>query len=175
MLSLLTRDISEPTHTMPATIHALLPQEHTGWVLGPELGEPGKPLTCAIVGVSCYPGEQVTFWIRGGPSGWLYSYVPAHYLALTLSGALARHGTPGRAMLVPAASKGFTVDTPIQSEVRIDGEEYKALAMIDFLNCNELFWVLARARDGVIVVSTHRYFDAAPPPGGLRKMRQTWI
>ena len=163
---------------MVAKIHAPLPTEFLGWVMGPEFGL-GNARTCAIIGVSAYPGEQLTFWIRGGPGGWLYSYVPAHYLALMCGGIADGRpdfftGAECKKVLCPADHRGFVVDVPIQSEVKIAGKEYRALATVDFLNSNEVLWVLTRAADGAILVSSHRYFDAELPEGGLRKMRATW-
>lgn len=172
---------------MKAHIHSRFPggAEHSAWVQGPEFGDGGL-VACTVIGISCYPGEQVTFWIRGSVGKWLYAYVPAHYLALhptaTTTGAemLAAGGIrpeppiTGHTPLVPRASSGYVVDTPIVDMVKVAGFEYQALATIDFMEQNELLWVLARKGSGAMLVSTHRKFDAAPLDGGLRKMRQTW-
>lgn len=155
---------------MKAHIHAKLPEEQIGWVHGPEFGD-GAPQSCAIIGISCYPGCQLTFWIRG-VGRWLYCDVPAHYLGLQLAGAGRQ--PESRQVRVPAKSTGFVVDGPLDAEAPIGGVKHVEIAMVDFLEQNELLWVLARPSDGAIIVSSHRYFDAARPEGGLRKMRQTW-
>ena len=42
---------------------------------------PDGPHDVNIIGISSYTNEQLTFIIQG-KSGWIYTYVPAHYLTL---------------------------------------------------------------------------------------------
>lgn len=152
------------------SVHAPLPGPVNTRVTSPHIGE-GKPLPVELVGVSCYPGEQVTFWVRG-EGLWLYSYVPLEWLFCSND----------RRQPWPVCPKhtGFTIDLPPVSGMTYGGVACTPLAVIDFLDNNELLWIVTQPGDqnGVkttaVAVLPHRAFDHVPPAGGLRKCRETW-
>lgn len=148
---------------MRHNVHAVLPSPFSTTVKAPEIGT-GESLCVDVFAVSCYPGEQVTFWLRG-KGDWLYCYAPAHWLG---AGAATR-----RPPICPQHT-GFTIDQPVLETIQVGGEKATALAVVDFLDSNELLWVL-RFAGGRVEVMSHRYFDATPPEGGLRKLRATWV
>lgn len=140
-------------------VHAPLPKPFSATITAPEIGK-GLPLPVTVLGVSCYPGCLVTFWVRG-EGGWLYCDVPPHWLG----GGKAKHACP-------KLHTGFTVDVPMVPEITYNELTWSVVALLDFMDANELFWVLRR--NGEVEVKPHRCFDATPPEGGLRKLRASW-
>lgn len=140
-------------HTLHATIDPI-----EAWVKCPEINW-GKPTAITIIGVSCYKGERLTFWIEGVEEKWLYCYIPSDYLSTT------NFFTKQKEPLCKSYS--FIITPPIKKQISSDKE---ALFMIDFLDENEIFWVVLDK--GSLKVESHR--DFVKPSIKLLKMRDVW-
>lgn len=131
------------------------------YVKCPEIAN-GSITLVNIIGISCYPNERVTFWIEGIHEEWLYSYIPSHYLAFDplYFGEMENEPT--------CKSYKFVISEPIKKAVMKN--EAMALFMIDFLDENELYWVIKHKNR--LKVKPHREFNS--PLIDLKKMRKVW-
>lgn len=126
---------------------------------------PEGPHNITIIGVSSYPNEQLTFIIQG-EGGWVYTYVPAHYLTLEKTWI-----EQDRKFLCPGIE--FVITKPIISQATFVEGPVKLLFSIDWLDKNELLHCGTLINGGGLLIYPHRKFVSVNPPK-LEKMRGTW-
>lgn len=126
---------------------------------------PEGPYRVKIIGVSSYEKEQLTFTVEG-PGGWIYTYLPTHYLSLGEVRLVTEY-----IFLCPSIE--FVLTNPLVDTFNTVHGQVKALFAIDWLDKNELAHCGYIIDNGAFVVYTHRNFkvENCPP---LKKMRKIW-
>ncbi len=126
---------------------------------------PEGPHDVEIIGVSSYEKEQLTFIVQG-KEGWIYTYVPAHYLTLGDSWIV-----PLRTFTCPSIE--FVVTNPIVKNASLPEGECEVLFSIDWLDNNEMLHCCSLINGGGLLIYPHRKFVVKNSPK-IEKMREIW-
>lgn len=146
----------------PHILHAPIYIPMAG-IRGEEFGTVARDVT--IIGISSYPNEQLTFIVQGR-QGWIYTYVPAHYLTLGGNWIMQKKTFTCKGL-------EFVICNPLVPTFEVKEGKAKSLFAVDWLNKNELLHCGSLMDGGGIVIYPHREFivENCPP---LKKMKSTW-
>lgn len=126
---------------------------------------PDGPHDVNIIGISSYTNEQLTFIIQG-QSGWIYTYVPTHYLTLGSDWI-----TPHSTFVCPSIE--FVITNPIVEAATLPEGKSKILFSVDFLDANEMLHCCSLLNGGGLLIYPHRKFVNLNSPK-MKKMKSVW-
>lgn len=127
---------------------------------------PDGPHDVEIIGISSYEKEQLTFIIQG-KEGWIYTYVPSHYLTLGCDWII-----PSQTFKCPSIE--FVVTNPIVNKATLPEGDCEVLFSVDWLDNNEMLHCCSLINGGGLLIYPHRKFITKEKCPKMGKMRDIW-